>query len=515
MKVMVKRICFIFGLLASLTCAIAQRTGMQINPVTVLKTPLKASLSSVSFRGMPTKSSLELYCPTPGNQGEHGTCVAFANGYGIATILYAKRHNITDKSIIDKYTFSPTFLYEKIKAPTDNDCQEGGDPIQAVLTMIKEGDPLLKTLPYQCGSSINETVTKEAGLYKVKDAAVLFYKGTEYDKTSPEMISLTKKALLEGCPVSTGFHLPESFFKIKTNVWQTTPADTLSNWKHNGHAMAVVGYDDEKFGGSFRIMNSWGAQWADKGFIWIKYSDYTKWCVMALQVFGSDDSPVPPEVKKQEEKKPEENQVTVSLSGSVEFKLNTGESMSVNKTSTRNLTVEEDAQVKGDEELVAYTMSNTYTSGTKFRFFMTIDKEAYVYAFATDLSGKINRILPYDDLISTHVGPNSVIAFPSDTKVIKMDENKGVDYLLILYSREKLNMNEMLTIMNATKGSLSLKIKKVLGKKLADKNKINYYKDKIAFSINTKSTRNLTVSEDTPVSVDGSVIPLMIEIKHQ
>jgi hypothetical protein len=73
------------------------------------------------------------------------------------------------------------------------------------------------------------------------------------------------------------------------------------------------------------------------------------------------------------------------------------------------------------EDLVAYTMANAYTSGTAFRFFMNVDAEAYVYAFATDLTGQVNRILPFNDNTSTHVGANSTIAFPSDTKVIKLD----------------------------------------------------------------------------------------------
>ena len=62
-------------------------TGANFNAATIAKTPLKVALSFRSFRGMPSRYSLEQYCPTPGDQGNHGTCVAFANGYGIATIL--------------------------------------------------------------------------------------------------------------------------------------------------------------------------------------------------------------------------------------------------------------------------------------------------------------------------------------------------------------------------------------------------------------------------------------------
>ena len=142
--------------------------------------------------------------------------------------------------------------------------------------------------------------------------------------------------------------------------------------------------------------------------------------------------------------------------------------MPVNRISSRNLVVEEEAAAK--EDLVAYTMMNSYTSGTKFRFYMNIDKKAYIYAFATDLTGKINKILPFDDLASTHVGANTIVAFPSDTKIIKMDENKGIDYLLILYSKEKLNVNELIaSVGNKQGGRLSAKIINALGNKLIKK----------------------------------------------
>ena len=509
-------------------------TGANFNPVTAAKTPQKIQLSLRSFKDMPTSYSLEKYCPTPGDQGQHGTCVAFANGYGVATILYAKTHNLTDKALIDKYAFSASYLYEQIKDPKDADCQNGSDPIDALVSMIKGGDALLSTVPYQCGPTVTETAKSEAANYKIQDAAILFAaKGfltdDKYVKTPEQMVEVTKKALMEGTPVSTGFYLPESFFHITTDVWYTKGDDTLSNWKHSGHAMTVVGFDDNKAGGAFRVLNSWGTDWADHGFIWIRYNDFTQWCVEALQAFADPLTPEPAEKHHDDPKpepkpdpvpdpKPDPKPVpannTISLSGSLEFKLNTGEDMPVNKISSRNLVVEEDA--KGKEDLVAYTMMNSYTSGSKFRFYMNIDQEAYVYAFATDLTGKINRILPYDDLISTHVGSNSVVAFPSDTKIIKLDDNRGTDYLLILYSKEPLNMNEMMNEMNKTQGGLSAKIIAALGDKLIAKEKIKYDGNKAGFQVNVNlKSRNLNVADDNnDDAATGTVVPLMIEIKH-
>jgi hypothetical protein len=145
-------------------------------------------------------------------------------------------------------------------------------------------------------------------------------------------------------------------------------------------------------------------------------------------------------------------------------------------------------------------MMESYTSGTKFRFYMNIDKEAYIYAFATDLSGKINKILPFDDMTSTHVGANTVVAFPSDTKIIKMDENKGIDYLLILYSKEKLNMDEMINTMGNKQGGLSSKIMAALGNKLIKKEDISYTGTQVGFEVKENAA--------------GTVVPLMVEIKH-
>jgi len=526
-------------------------TGAIIDPETISKTPKKVALSFRSFRGMPAAYSLEKYCPTPGDQGNHGTCVAFANAYGLATILYAKTHGITDKAIINKYIFSPTFLYEQIKNPADNECQKGTDPIKAIYTLIDSGDALLKTVPYACGSSLSFYSKLEASLYRLNDLAVLFaapgmLNTTKYEVGPEDVINNTKKALIEGTPVSTGFYLPASFFNIKSDVWYTKPDDTLSDWKHAGHAMLVVGYDDNKAGGAFRVMNSWGTGWGDGGFIWIRYSDFTKWCVLGLQAFADPYSPVPDEMKPKEEPKTEPKpepkpapkpepkpepkptpvpapepkpvpapEAIFSLAGDVEFRLNNGDKMEVSKVSTRNLMVEDDVpEADKKEDLVAYRMINTYGSGTKFRFYISTNDEVYIYAFATDLTGKVNRILPFDDMMSTHIGAHSVVAFPSDTKIVKMDEQKGTDYMLILYSKEKLNATEIANAMSNMKGGLSKKIKAALGDKLIDKSKIKYDADKPGFSVSGKM-KNPAVEKAGDDVISGTVVPLMVELSHQ
>jgi antitoxin component YwqK of YwqJK toxin-antitoxin module len=47
-------------------------------------------------------------------------------------------------------------------------------------------------------------------------------------------------------------------------------------WEFSPHSVVLIGYDDEKYGGSFLILNSWGDGWGDNGKVWIPYDDILK-----------------------------------------------------------------------------------------------------------------------------------------------------------------------------------------------------------------------------------------------
>ena len=555
---------FSFLLSISLTSLFSQdrAMGMDWDPEITKLAPKKILLASVSYRGMPASHSLEKYAPSVGDQGAYGTCNAFACAYTAETMIFAQTHGITDKATISKCAFSPTYLYQNIIQGGTNNCQKGSHPLTALIFMNEKGLPFNRTVPYACGKSWSSSAETEAVKYKIADAALLF--GKDNEVLEPDFkVESTKKALLENTPVIIGFELPKSFQRVTSDIWNADPAEATGGWQHGKHAMVIVAYDDYKAGGAFKFMNSWGTVWGSGGYVWVKYADYTRYCLMAFQPFGDANSPLPDfiaeeapqpaprpkilpkrdedivdvdpkpkvepkptpqpkiEPKPQPQPKPQpkvdpkpqpkvepkpqpqpkptpQYDPVFTLKGSVEFKQNTGETMSANRISTRNLVVEDE---KGAEDLSAYRMDKSYTSGTKFRFFINISEQAYIYAFATDLTGKVNRIMPYDDLISTHLGANSVVAFPSEKKVVKMDDNKGTDYMLILYSTEKLDSKAIAEKMTATTGGLSSKIKAALGDKLISKSDVNYSNTQIGFEFTSKKR--------------GGVVPLMVELSHE
>ena len=486
------------------------KTGMVVDRAQYKATPYKAKLSTRSFKAMPQKASLEQYCPTPGDQGDYGTCVAFASAYAMRTIMWAKEFNVTDRTRINAMQFSPTFVYEQIKNEGDDNCQGGSNPINACELMKQLGVPLLKSVPYgNCEAEIEFDDLLEAQDFVISDYQTLW--DIDYG-TTDDKINGTKKAISEGFPVLLGMMVPESFYR-PGSVWHAAESDGGPSGKHGLHAMCVVGYDDTKEGGCFRVMNSWTSNWADGGFVWIPYKEYGDYALLALQAYYprvSEPEPTPaPAVEPEPSPKPKPApdptpapKIETLLKGSVEFTLNTGTPMRASRVLTRNLIVEDDVPANSTgEDLVAYRMDESYASGTKFRFYVNTNTEAYIYAFATDLSGKINKILPFDDLMSPHIGPNSIVAFPSDTKVVKMDESKGTDYMLILYSTDKLNVNEVMGKMQSAQGGLSSKMRAALGNRLIEKGDVQYDLHQIGFEVSGLQR--------------GGIVPLMIELSHQ
>jgi hypothetical protein len=463
-------------------------TGLIFDVAAYRSVPYKAPVTAETYAKLPTSVSLEKYCPTPGNQGPHSTCTGFAAGYHMRTILYAIEKQFTNRSTIDQNIFSPTFVYEQIRDTTnpDPDCKAGTSPIAALELMRNVGVAPHKIVPYQCGGGIDSNDLLAATEYPIVDYQILFFADSA-DEDPIKALSV-KKALSEGSPVLIAFKVHKSFYSAGA-LWRQLDTDAGPEGQHGMHAMVAVGYDDNKYGGAIRVLNSWGTErWGDKGFVWIPYADFARNCVGALQAYGKQPQPKP--YQKNTVLPPE---IPLLLSGSVTFQERDGTAMPAIK-------IVKDGVNASGAHFEGYRLARAYTSGTRFRFFVTTNSRAYLYAFASDLTGKITQILPFDDNMSPMIGQNSTIAFPSERKVVRMDKEPGTDYLLMLYSDQPLAMDSLLESMNSYEGTLSVKVFQALGNRLIQQEHIKYDDDGIGFAIQQKT--------------QGHVVPLMVEIVH-
>lgn len=75
-----------------------------------------------------------------------------------------------------------------------------------------------------------------------------------------------KSVLVRTGPVLVSFNISDQWFDAPSGLISLpSPGDTPAG----SHAVAVVGYDDNK--AAFKFMNSWGVSWGDHGFGYIPY----------------------------------------------------------------------------------------------------------------------------------------------------------------------------------------------------------------------------------------------------
>ena len=260
--------------------AIAQRKGLVFSKDSYESVP-KADDETLGYSDetLPSAVSHKKYAPYPGNQGDYGTCVGWSTSYGALSIEYAKQMNITDRNQITFTAFCPYYIYNQFKEEFDFFCQSGGLFEDALEILYSKGAKRYYLPEYTCYSDYEDFSLENAGTFKIKNYYRLFdWDQSEFSKAlglESTRVENIKKAIAQGHPVLWGAYVPPSFDYLSSGreLWTPTQAEKDTYNKQPGHAMVIVGYDDNKYGGAFEVMNSWGTEWGNKGFFWVKYED--------------------------------------------------------------------------------------------------------------------------------------------------------------------------------------------------------------------------------------------------
>ena len=185
------------------------------------------------------------------DQGELGSCTAQAASTAFRYEL--KRQNIPD--------FSPSrlFLYycERMLEGTTNS-DSGASIRDSVKAMGRYGLCNEDLWPYD----INEFAYKPAVecFIEAKRERALKY------KRIPKYLSLMRECISAGFPFVFGIDVYSSFMDATNGV---IPMPSISDSLLGGHALLAVGYSD--LTGYFRVQNSWGDSWGNKGYCSIPY----------------------------------------------------------------------------------------------------------------------------------------------------------------------------------------------------------------------------------------------------
>jgi hypothetical protein len=120
----------------------------------------------------------------------------------------------------------------------------------------------------ECKPFGKDEIARFSGNFLIKSYNQL---GSPFDPDS------AKAPLAAGNPVIVGMLVGDDFQKIKSGH---PPYVGPPTGETEGHALAVVGYDDDKQ--AFRIINSWGDDWGDAGYAWVSYDYMRKYVHLAL-----------------------------------------------------------------------------------------------------------------------------------------------------------------------------------------------------------------------------------------
>ena len=223
--------------------------------------------SGFSTTSLPGKISYRQYCPVPNYQGELSTCVGWASAYGALSTQLNIQMGITNNTHKWARAFDPHFIYNFIRHDNDSWCQEGTSLKLALDVLEQYGCKPMVWEPWlKCNSAaaFDEFTLSLASQYKIEAWQAV---------PKEDIVTNTKMALYYKLPVLIGVYLTESFMKgtaLGAGVWTPKAGEKFIG----GHAMCVIGYDNNKNGGSFEVMNSYGQDYGDKGFVWIPYRDF-------------------------------------------------------------------------------------------------------------------------------------------------------------------------------------------------------------------------------------------------
>ena len=228
---------------------------------------------------LPRSFSLRRKMPPARSQGSTNSCVGWSVGYGLLSYLYH------DPKLPPR---NPHYVYHWASL---NQLPKRGAPVEDRGCTFEDGFKAI-TRNGACDfdkyadfrKEPDNTLTKEAQEYRAKITLPPFELVTSN-------LNSIKKALREegGKPLPAGFHLCREFAEQAAPAffpWTIVgnPERSVQVWCQPGspmldgagkprdvlHAMLIVGYDDDI--GAFEVLNSYGKDWGDDGYVWVDYN---------------------------------------------------------------------------------------------------------------------------------------------------------------------------------------------------------------------------------------------------
>ncbi len=233
---------------------------------------------------LPPKVDLSKNFPTPGMQSTE-SCSGWAVGYA-ARSYYTKTVDGRDTQQLSNVP-SPSYIYNQIRP--QNNCSSGAMLLDALAVLGRGGLSGAEYPMHTCRIPSSDE-RQRATDFRIRRWMAL----------DPKQLDDIKGQLARGNPVIFGIDVRSGFEELRGDTVYRAASEKVGK-----HAMTLVGYDDQRQ--AFKVINSWGIEWGDKGFGWIDYevfrSDAREAYVIEVATTDApaiDQTPVVPKVTSQD-----------------------------------------------------------------------------------------------------------------------------------------------------------------------------------------------------------------------
>ena len=227
--------------------------------------PLAATVNLKRDRRNLKKVDLSSNMPPIRTQGGQGSCVGWAVGYYLKSYQeHLDQSTIYGKGNNYQGVYSPAFIYNAIKVGNCN----SGSYIPDALNRVKNiGVASWIDMPYReddCNSQASAKANENAYC-----AEILNYERVPFDNLIDNIkyFLAKQKAIVVGIDVYEGFVRNYSILSNGEKIYDKFNANQKY---YGGHAIVIVGYDDSI--SALKIINSWGIDFANSGYLWISYN---------------------------------------------------------------------------------------------------------------------------------------------------------------------------------------------------------------------------------------------------
>ncbi len=210
--------------------------------------------SPLGILSLPPEVDLEVDCPPVYDQGDLGSCTAQAScamGQVVAKKLGYKWY-IPSRLAVYYWT-------RELEKTVQEDA--GATIYDTMVTLVTKGLPREELWWYNINKFAvkpNMKVATDGDNHRVMQQLAV-----------NQHLHDLRACLAEGFPFIFGFAVYDSFMSNAVAESGICPMPKHNEELQGGHAVMAVGYNDAR--GMFKIRNSWGKNWGQKGYFWMPY----------------------------------------------------------------------------------------------------------------------------------------------------------------------------------------------------------------------------------------------------